>query len=213
MSAPPASTGQPTRPCMVGIFLFDGFELLDVCGPAQVLGVVSNRFQIRWPGPEIGPVRSAIAQADGPLIEAQDVWETSERLSVVLLGGGRGTRTGVNDERLLAALRRQAAGTELIASVCTGSALLAKAGLLDGKRATSNKLAFKWVVTQGPKTQRVPQARWVLDGNVLTSGGVAAGIDMAVALLAHFHGEELARRIATGIEYAWDPFAKAAGLV
>ncbi|MBI3744552.1 MAG: DJ-1/PfpI family protein [Chloroflexi bacterium] len=212
-------TTSATSPRTIGIFLFDGFELLDVCGPAQMLGVLSKFFQIKWLGPQVGPVASAIAQGDGPRLEASDAWETRERLHIVLVGGGRGTRTLVDNQRFLAAFRAHAVQAELVASVCTGSAVLAKAGLLDGKRATSNKLAFKWVTTQGPKTQWVPQARWVLDGNVITSGGVAAGMDMAVALIAHFHGEALAKRIATAVEYewhpdpTWDPFAKAAGLV
>jgi transcriptional regulator GlxA family with amidase domain len=99
-------------------------------------------------------------------------------------------------------------------SVCTGSALLARAGLLDGIRATSNKRAFDWVVSQGPAVKWIGQARWVEDGKFATSSGVSAGIDMALAIIARVLGTETAEKDAIGMEYewhrdaAWDPFAK-----
>lgn len=136
-----------------------------------------------------------------------------------MVPGGRGTRTVVTNERLVAALRVHAAEAELVASVCTGAAVLAAAGLLDGRRATSNKLAFDWVRSQGPNVTWVPQARWVEDGNRVTSGGVAAGTDMALYLIAQLHGQDAAERLATALEYRWnadaddDPFAASAGLV
>jgi transcriptional regulator GlxA family with amidase domain len=91
--------------------------------------------------------------------------------------------------------------------------------VLDGRRATSNKRAFKWVVEQGAKTTWVPEARWVEDGNVFTSGGVAAGIDMALAMIARLESEEVATGVAQHTEYdwhrdaSWDPFAKLNNLV
>jgi transcriptional regulator GlxA family with amidase domain len=105
-----------------------------------------------------------------------------------------------------------------VASVCTGSALLARAGLLDGHRATSNKLAFSWVTTQGEDVEWVARARWVEDRGRWTSSGVAAGIDMTLALVASIDGDERARQLADIIEYdwhadpTWDPFAVKHGL-
>ena len=96
---------------------------------------------------------------------------------------------------------------------------LAVAGLLDGKRATSNKKAFDWVASLGPKTLWVPEARWVEDGNIITAGGVAAGMDMALRLVERLAGAEVAARTAEYAEYEWqrdpnwDPFARLAGLV
>jgi transcriptional regulator GlxA family with amidase domain len=101
----------------------------------------------------------------------------------------------------------------LVSSVCTGSGLLAAAGLLDGYRATSNKRAFQWATEQGPLVDWVTTARWVEDRDRWTSSGVAAGMDMALALVAHFLGEPFARKVADGIELewhrdpSWDPFA------
>ena len=87
------------------------------------------------------------------------------------------------------------------------------------RRATSNKRAWKWVIGQGPRVTWVPEARWVEDGNVFTAGGVAAGIDMSLAVIARLVGLDAANKVAEGAEYdwhrdaSWDPFAKAAGLV
>ena len=105
-----------------------------------------------------------------------------------------------------------------MSSVCTGSAVLAAAGLLDGYRATSNKRAFTWATSQGPQVEWVPQARWVEDRNRWTSSGVAAGMDMAVALIATLCGKGAAKDAAAQIELEvhtdpdWDPFAKLYGL-
>jgi transcriptional regulator GlxA family with amidase domain len=103
--------------------------------------------------------------------------------------------------------------------VCTGAALLACAGLLDGRRATSNKAVFRWVSSLGKGVDWVPEARWVEDGNVFTSSGGSAGIDMTLAVIASLEGRDAAVRIAERMEYewhedaAWDPFAKIHGLV
>ena len=93
--------------------------------------------------------------------------------------------------------------------------MLAKAGLLDGKRATTNKLAFDWVASQGPKVDWQRKARWVEDGKFITSSGVSAGTDMALALIARLCGIDQAREAAHWAEYVWnedsrdDPFARA----
>jgi transcriptional regulator GlxA family with amidase domain len=99
-------------------------------------------------------------------------------------------------------------------SVCSGSALLAKAGLLDGRRATSNKQFFDLARGQGPRVDWVAQARWVEDGPFATSSGVSAGIDMALGVIARLFGKERAQEIADLTEYEWhsdptrDPFVR-----
>jgi transcriptional regulator GlxA family with amidase domain len=91
--------------------------------------------------------------------------------------------------------------------------------LLDGRRATTNKRAFKWVAEQSAKVNWVREARWVEDGKFATSSGVSAGIDMALAVMARLYGAETAEAIAIAMEYEWhrdanwDPFAKIHGLV
>ena len=142
------------------------------------------------------------------------------RIDVMLVPGGIGTRREVQTALLLDWLRQRAAQAEIVSSVCTGAALLARAGLLDGRRATSNKLSFKWVTEQGPAVEWIlRQARWVEDGKFATSSGVSAGIDMTLALIARLASAERAEQIAIRMEYEWhrdppwDPFAKIHGLV
>ena len=113
----------------------------------------------------------------------------------------------------------QSANAEYVTSVCTGSALLAKAGILDGIRATTNKMAFEWASAQSSKVIWEKQARWVEDGKFFTSSGVSAGMDMSLAVIAKLLGHEVAEQAATWAEYdwhrdaGWDPFAKVHGLV
>jgi transcriptional regulator GlxA family with amidase domain len=94
-------------------------------------------------------------------------------------------------------LVRRSADTAIVTSVCTGAALLARAGILDGRRATTNKRAFQWVVEQGPRVEWVREARWVEDGKFVTSSGVSAGINMTLAVIARLLGKETSERAAT----------------
>jgi transcriptional regulator GlxA family with amidase domain len=134
-------------------------------------------------------------------------------LEVLLVPGGPGTRREIENPALIAWLATRGAEAAIVTSVCTGAALLARAGLLDGQEATTNKQVFAWVAEQGPRTAWVRRARWVDDGRVVTSSGVSAGIDMALYLVERLAGAEVAERIATSMEYrrhrdpADDPFA------
>jgi transcriptional regulator GlxA family with amidase domain len=115
---------------------------------------------------------------------------------------------------LLGFLRERAPRAEVAMSVCTGSALYAAAGLLDGRRATTNKQFFSMTCASGPKTDWVKEARWVEDGKMVTSSGVSAGTDMALAVIAKLWGASAAQQIADITEYEWqrdaarDPFAR-----
>lgn len=198
----------------VGVVLFDRFELLDVFGPLELYGALADRFELCLTGPRAGTVTSA----QGPQVVASCAYEDAAVPAIVMVPGGIGTRTLVADDRFLAWLRSWATGAEIVSSVCTGSGVLAAAGLLDGYRATTNKRAFAWPVAQGPRTTWVEQARWVEDRNRWTSSGVAAGMDMTLALIARLHGEGLAGEVADRVEYEWhraadwDPFAALHGL-
>ena len=199
----------------VGVILFPGFELLDVFGPLEAFGMVPDRFKLAMVAGKAGPV----ASAQGPTALADYGLADCPHLDLILVPGGIGTRDGVNNAAFLKSIRELSDKAELTASVCTGSALLARAGVLDGKRATSNKRAFQWVMTQGPAVTWVKSARWVEDGKFWTSSGVSAGIDMALAIIARLCGREDAEKAALRMEYEWhsdpanDPFAKIPGLV
>jgi transcriptional regulator GlxA family with amidase domain len=137
---------------------------------------------------------------------------------MILVPGGFGTRKGVDNLLFRSWIAERSASADLVMSVCTGAAMLARAGVLDGRRATSNKLAFQWVETQGPRVKWVKKARWVEDGKFFTSAGVSAGIDMSLAVVAKIAGAELAAEAAKQMEYEWhrdaewDPFAEVHGL-
>lgn len=204
-----------TKKLRVGAVLFEGFELLDVFGPLEMFGLLRERMELVMVGERAGAVRSN----QGPSGVAEFTFAACPPLDVLLVPGGWGTRREVDNAAFVQTLRATAERTAWVATVCTGSALLARTGLLDGKRATSNKLALKWVMTQGPQVQWVAEARWVEDGKYFTSSGVSAGMDMALALIARLFDEATARQIARWAEYDWqddgtyDPFARQAGLV
>jgi transcriptional regulator GlxA family with amidase domain len=203
-----SSDADPPR--HVATVLFDGFELLDVFGPLEIFGIVPDRFTMSLIGPKEGRVRSA----QGPQAIADCSYQDALRADVVLVPGGIGNRSLLGDKAFLAWLAEWASTAELIASVCTGSVMLACAGLLEGYRATSNKRLFSWAAGHGDDVEWVPTARWVEDRNRWTSSGYAAGMDMALAIIARLHGELLARQIARDIELEWhgdstrDPFAE-----
>ena len=199
----------------VGVVLFPGFELLDVFGPLEAYGILKGAFELRLIAERAGPV----ASAQGPRAIAEHQLADAPPLDVMLVPGGTGTRTEVGNRPLLDWLVGRATDTGIVTSVCTGAALLARAGILDGRRATTNKRSFQWVVEQGPRVEWVREARWVEDGKFVTSSGVSAGIDMTLAVIARLLGKETSERAATAMEYewhrdaGWDPFAKVWGLV
>jgi len=199
----------------VSVVLFDGFELLDVFGPVELMGVVPDRVSVELVGPEPGPVRSS----QGTQVVATTSYASTADPDVVLVPGGAGTRRLVEDDGFLTWLTAWAGRAFAVTSVCTGSAVLAAAGLLDGYRATSNKRAFRWVSEHGSAVEWVARARWVEDRDRWTSSGVAAGMDMTAALLAHLVGQEAADLATTAAELdvhrdpSWDPFARVHGLV
>ncbi len=204
-----------TTPRRLGAVLFPGFELLDVFGPLEMFGHLGGLIDITTVAGHAGPVASAQhvrAVADCGFADAP-------RFDLLLVPGGIGTRAEVDNAAMLDFLRAQVPQAELTMTVCTGTALPARAGLLDGRRATTNKAVFHWVAEQGPKVEWVRAARWVEDGAFFTSSGVSAGMDMALAAIARLIGPDTADALATGTEYdwhrdaSWDPFAKVHGLV
>jgi transcriptional regulator GlxA family with amidase domain len=188
----------------VGVLLYPNFELLDVFGPLEMFSMLGHvRARIHMIAERPGTVPSAMA-GDGPLgpkVVADFGYDDAPRLDVLLVPGGFGTIPALSNEALLAFIRKCAGSARIVASVCTGSALLAKAGVLDGHRATSNKQFFDLARAQSNRVSWVEAARWVDDGNVVTSSGVSAGMDMALALIERLFGQEVAEQVAIGTEY------------
>ncbi|MDR1808705.1 MAG: DJ-1/PfpI family protein [Propionibacteriaceae bacterium] len=183
----------------VSLVLFDGFELLDATGPLEVFGQVGDRVGVTLVGPRSGPV----ASSQGIRLMADVAYAGAPAPDIVLVPGGSGTRALAGDRDWLAWLAAWAGPARLVASVCTGAALLAAAGLLDGHRATTNRRAADWVAGLGPGVTWVQDARWVEDGDRWTSAGVSAGLDMALALTATLWGQAAADAAAAAMEYGW----------
>ena len=203
-----------TESLRITVVLFEGFELLDVFGPVQLLQAVPD-VAVVFAGPDGGPVASSQGVEVVPTISYGQI----ESADALLVPGGKGTRKLVEDESFLSWLCEVGAQAPVVASVSTGSAVLAAAGLLEGYAATSNKRAFSWVTSFGGDVSWQPEARWVHDRNRWTSSGVAAGMDMTVALIEHLSSEAVAIDAANFAEYEphrdceWDPFARINGLV
>jgi len=199
----------------LGALLFPGFELLDTFGPLEMFGNMPGAVDIVTVAERKGPVRSG----QGPSAMADYGFDDCPPLDLLLIPGGMGTRTEVDNAALIDWLRQRASSAEVVMTVCSGTALLARAGLLDGRRATTNKMFFHEVTEQGPRVEWVREARWVEDGKYATSSGVSAGIDMALAVIAKLSGQQVSDSLAVATEYdwhrdaAWDPFAKVHGLV
>jgi putative intracellular protease/amidase len=202
--APPIAPGRKT----IGVVLYPGFEVLDVFGPVEMWANVPD-FNVILISQEGGAVKSA----QGVSAVADYSFATAPQLDIMMVPGGVGTRTELNNEVMLNFLRKQNEKTQLTTSVCTGSAILAKAGLLKGHKATSNKNFFSLATSADPSVDWQGKARWVEDGKFITSSGVSAGTDMALGLIAKLYGKERASLLAHALEYQWsddpanDPFA------
>jgi len=199
---------------LIGALVFPGFELLDMFGPLQMFGLLKDEFEIFM----VAEVQGDVPSNQGPRTIADATFDTRTHFDLVLVPGGQGTRNEVNNPSTISWLKKVQPDAEMMLSVCTGSALLAKTGLLDGLQATTNKMAFDWVARQGPQVEWVKKARWVRDGNYFTSSGVSAGMDMSLAVISHLLGKERAEEVAIMAEYEWhqdpgrDPFSAMYGL-
>lgn len=192
----------------LAIVIFPDFETLDVFGPVEMWGRLPD-YELVMVSEKGGLVRSA----QGVETNTAYSFANAPQFDILMIPGGMGTRREVNNPAMLDFLRRQDRGTEYTTSVCTGAALLAKAGLLNARKATTNKRAWVWATSQDAKVAWEPSARWVVDGKYVTSSGVSAGTDMALALVQRLYGRDRAMQAAEVAEYVWndvaenDPFA------
>jgi len=182
----------------IAIPIFDRLTALDAVGPYEVLSRLPRakvHFIAEDPGPKRTETRMLALTADEALNDLPDP-------EVIVVPGGYGTRELMHDETMLAWLRNAHATSQWTTSVCTGSLLLAAAGILDGIEATTHWLAMDILREYGA----VPVSRRVVrQGKVMTAAGVSAGIDMALTLAAEIAGKELAQAIQLGIEYDPEP--------
>jgi transcriptional regulator GlxA family with amidase domain len=190
----------------IGILLFDGVEELDAVGPYEVLAWWTQTH------PEDGYVVStfsrdgaAVTGAKGLLLGAQHSVHDVPALDILVHPGGRGTRPLMHDADHLEWIRHTREAATIMTSVCTGSRVYAAAGLLSDRPATTHWAAFDELAEADPSVLQRPDDRYVDDGDVITSAGVSAGIDMALHLVRRLAGEDRAREVRRGIEYNPEP--------
>jgi transcriptional regulator GlxA family with amidase domain len=190
----------------IGIVLFDDVEELDAVGPWEVLAHWTRHH------PEDGWAVSCLSRDGGPVTAAKGLvlgahvgFDDAPPLEILLHPGGQGTRPLLRDPAHLDWVRSQRAAVPLMTSVCTGALVYAAAGLLRGRPATTYWGAFDELAALDPSVELRADERWVDDGDLITSAGVSAGIDMALHLVARLAGADRAREVKRGIQYDPDP--------
>ncbi len=192
------------------VILFNNFETLDVFGPVEVLGRLSENFNLHFYSIKGGIITSSQ--------KVQVVTQSLENINlknfILLIPGGIGTRELVKEIKFFETLKDLAGNAEYVLTVCTGSILFSKTGLLNGKNATSNKRAFFLTGKESPEVNWIKKARWIKDGNIYTSSGVSAGIDMTLGFISDTIDYDTAKKVSNEIEYdwkedsTWDPFSE-----
>ena len=190
----------------IGIVLFDGVEELDAIGPWEVLSYWTHKHpEDGWSVFTMSPTDGVVQCAKGLRVLADHTIADAPAVEVLLHPGGRGTRPLTRDATHLDWVRHQRATAPLLTSVCTGSLVYAAAGLLAGRPATTHWSDLEELAELDPTIKLRPEDRFVDDGDVITSSGVSAGIDMALHLVARLAGVDRAKQIRRGIQYDPEP--------
>lgn len=229
------------KPIHYGVLLFPGFQALDVFGPLDVFNSLSMLYhfptKLTMLAADGSPVETSHQRAGNQMFshpetnvsqslmvdrtfqEQLDIQQAGAfadarggAIDVLIVPGGVGTRNDMDAE--IEFVREIYPDLKALLCVCTGATILARAGVLDGRRATTNKRAYTWATSTGPNVKWVAEARWVVDGNIVTGSGISAGIDATYAFVGLNYGETIAQELADSAEYVrWtdpdhDPFAK-----
>lgn len=219
---PPQPTADDGLPSNFGLLLFPEFQSLDVFGPLDALNLFSlaRKLNLSIIAETMDPVSTQVRSSQinkfgstfGESIMPTHTFKNAPPIDVLLIPGGYGTDSP-NIGSAIEFIKKIYPSLQYVLTVCTGSQLLAQAGILDGRHATTNKQAYKRVTKHGPNVKWVPEARWVADGNIWTSSGVSAGIDLMFAFLDAVYGTVVSNQVSEGMEYVrnvdWrnDPFA------
>lgn len=191
----------------VAILLFDDVEVLDFCGPYEVLTAtrLSEARRREDPSPFqvylVAQEKHVIMASGGLRVVPDHGFQDCPSPDVLVIPGGWGTRQEIDNEVLIGWIAAMSDRVETLTSVCTGSMLLGRAGLLDGRHATTHWRSLDWMRESFPNTIVEDQLHVVEDGDLVTSAGISAGIDMALRVVARYHGEQVARATARHMEY------------
>ncbi len=189
----------------VAIVVFAEAEVLDVAGPYEVFSVAGRRhgldpFEVRL----VAEYPEPVTLRNGFTVVPHCTWADCPPIDVLVVPGGYGTRREMDNPRLVDWIRQRSSEAELLLSVCTGSLILARTGLLDGLDVTTHFLAMEELRKAAPKAQVRSGGRFWDTGKIVTSQGVSAGIDMSLHIVARLLGDELAEECADYMEYHWD---------
>jgi transcriptional regulator GlxA family with amidase domain len=184
----------------IAIGIWDGVEELDVVGPYEVLSSWAAFSDRPLEVVTVSDRRALVRCGHGLALTPDTTWSALGRPDVLVMPGG-GSGGQLRDERLLRRLRSFASDGTLMTSVCTGAVVYAAAGLLDGKPATTHWSAMELLAQTGKNVEVRPDARFVDAGDVITSAGVSAGIDMSLYLIARLESDERAREVRRYIQY------------
>ena len=193
----------------VGILIFDDVEVLDYCGPYEVFCSVRLDEEKRREEPSpfhvllVAEKRDLIKTSGGMRVLPDVTTTECPPLDILLVPGGWGTRREISNEPLLAWIAERAKEVATLTSVCTGAMLLGKAGLLAGRHATTHWKSLGWMKESFPNVIVEERLHVVRDGNVVTSAGISAGIDLALLVTAEYFGEDSARATARHMEYPY----------
>ncbi|MBM4067944.1 MAG: DJ-1/PfpI family protein [Planctomycetes bacterium] len=192
-------------PRNLAILIFDEVEVLDFCGPFEVFSVAnqftdSPAFNVFTVAGKAGPILTRGSLSVTPHHRLADCPSPN----LLLVPGGQGTRKEMHNPALIDWIKQASEMAELFMSVCTGAMLLAKAGLLDGLKATTHHGSIDVLREMAPKTMVCADRRFVDNGRVICSAGIAAGIDMSLHVVTRFLGKEVAEKTARHMEYPWD---------
>lgn len=189
-----------TEMTTAAILFFEGTEELDAIGPWEVF-TMTNRFQEDFSVFTVSEKGGMVNCAKGLRIETQYAIAEAPDFDILLVPGGRGTRTEIHNQTLLSWIAERAPKLSWITSVCTGSMVLTAAGPAAGKRVTTHWAAMDEIRALDGVGEVLEDARYVRDGNVVTSAGVSAGIDMALWLIGEIYDPATARTVQRAMEY------------
>ena len=200
---------QNNLPLNVGILIFDEVEVLDVTGPFEVFAVTrlneerrsneSSPFKLML----ISETLKTIFTTGGLRLTPDMTIDNNVKLDLLIVPGGKGTRREVDNAKLIQWISEKASGTPLTTSVCTGSHLLEKAGLLDGRIATTHWNAFDYLRLSAPKAHILTDVQFTMVEPIFTSAGVASGIDLSLRIVSYFFGTGVGQSTAHYMQYPY----------
>jgi transcriptional regulator GlxA family with amidase domain len=196
-----------SNPRNVAILVFDDVEVLDFAGPHEVFTVAGELVR---PPPfyvyEVGPTGAPVLARGRLLVTPRYSIDACPKPDILIVPGGYGTRPLLKHGKLIEWIAEKAGEVELLLSVCTGALLLAKAGLLEGRSATTHHGAFEQLAAISPTTQILRDQRFVQGSDrIITAGGISAGVDMALFVVEKLLGEGARAMVAEEMEYGWHP--------